>query len=139
MLIDVSKFVQTPQGLIPTLVRLEPAKHRHDITWHVLTKTISPIFPMFRSVAEGEVREIWGSVSSRDSGAVSSLLENGSQIVESVRGDIGNVLRKRLSQLDLVQFCDTINIQIDGANIRFAIDKTCARDFQISSVFLCAC
>jgi hypothetical protein len=139
VLIDVSKFVQTPQDFIPVLVRLEPAKHRHDVTWHVLTKTLSPIFPIFRSVTEGKVSEIWGRISISDSGAVSNLVENGSQIVEGIRGDIGKLFWERLNQLNLVQFCDAIRIQIDGANIRLAVDETYAGDFQISGMFLCAC
>jgi hypothetical protein len=38
VLVDVAKLVETPQGVVTSFVRFEPAKQRCDLTWNILIK-----------------------------------------------------------------------------------------------------
>jgi len=140
VLIDVPKFIQGPQGLaFASLVRLECAKQRSDITWNVLGHSVSPILPVFRFSSERENGPFGIRNAGSDSGPVCDLVKDRSKVVEGISGDIWELVWERLNKLDLMELCNSVVIQFDGPNVRVAINKSDASGFKVNGVFLCAC
>jgi hypothetical protein len=135
VLIDIPKFVKTPEGNIPCFVRFEAAKQRHDLTWDVLTKrTPRPVLPVFLGVAEREVSEFGWGLSISNIGGVDCLVEDRTQVIESVSRDIGKVFGDRLSQLQLVQLCGAIAVEFNDANVWVAFDESYRGGFEFGGV-----
>jgi hypothetical protein len=102
VLICDSYFVKCPEEIIPSLVRLEPAKQRLNLWRDVFGPTDRFGHQVVQTTGEGEstISGVWGAGSDRD--RVASIVEGVSEILNEVGGPIGDGRREGLSQSDLV-------------------------------------
>jgi hypothetical protein len=86
----VTQLIQGPEGVIPSLVRLEYSKERDNFLGDIAANAASiyEIVQFGEAVADRELRSLGGDFSRRDSGGVSGLIEDGS---ESLKGLLSNL------------------------------------------------
>jgi len=137
MFAGITKLVQSPQGIIPSLVRLERSKKRADFRGQILAAAGQVVPPSFFGRAEGEFSALKPGISASSGGGVSSLIEHGTQIVGGVEKDIGEVVWQPSSKLDFVKVVDAIDIFLDNMGPRLWVDKLIDFGVKIVDVMLC--
>ena len=87
----ITQLVHCPNGFIPSLVRLERAKERHDFFRDVFAD-FSPFYQVFEfgsAVADRELSSFGGEPPGCDGGTVSGLIKGRSEVFQSLLGDDG--------------------------------------------------
>jgi hypothetical protein len=84
----VAKFVNSPEGIIPSFVRLEPFKERADFRVQVL-ETSDPVRPMVGVGSKGKVSELGFSHAAGYASGVARLIQAGPQIVHCIENNAG--------------------------------------------------
>lgn len=138
MFIGVTDRVQGPEGVIPSLIWLEPAKNRQDFR-----RDIATALPAFEDVsvlpkfAEREVGVFGVGLSGTDGCRIGALVESSPQIVSSVRCDAFEDVRKRLTKDDLLKI-KSIGARFRGMDPWLTVEKGFGVRFEILDVMLTA-
>jgi hypothetical protein len=116
MLVYVRELVQTPQGFIPSLVRLERGHKVKDFLVDVFGSMCSTSFDLSGALAEREV-----SVPSRpprsDSNRESQLIERAPEILDGIQREARNTQGQGLDELDVVPMVRSVWLSNDGVRI----------------------
>jgi hypothetical protein len=137
MLVGYTKLVQGPESTLPSLVRLERAKERRDITWDILTPTGDMSFNVFGRIAKGESCVFEPLVPADFGGCVSGLVESGSEIVNSIGGNISDLAGQFLDEFDFVKLGSAVNIGLNNSGVWAALEESGTLNVHISKVSLC--
>jgi hypothetical protein len=137
MLFGVSKLVQSPKGVISSLVRLEPAKERVDFRWQVADAFDS----VFKMRGVGSEREVGGAdfglaTEVQSAGCVGDLVKAGSQVVDGIEDDAGQV-GEAFSELEFVDLCRSFDVALDIARPRLLVYDTLEPGIEIVDVVMC--
>lgn len=136
MLFRVAKLVQSPEGAIPSFVRLESCKKRSDFRMQTLN-AVDLIGVEFLSPNNGKVCEVESGASVGRASGVGCLIEAGPQIIDRIEDDAWQIVGERFPQFDLMNFCDAISVAIDVVGPRVFLHKGLESGAQITNVVLC--
>jgi len=137
--VGISHFIQGPEEIIPSQVRLEPAKKRLDLLRDIFGSSDRTCH-VSNTLGEGKggVLGIFNSRCNRD--RIPSDIESTSKILHKVCGDIGDGRWEGLSQPDLMNYMASL-IRVRLSNLFVWIDLLELDNFpfKISEVFLSPC
>ncbi len=136
--VGVSDLVNGPEGVIPSFVSLEALKERTDFRGQILAATGQVVPPFLFRGTEGKFGGLRGGAFAGDSGSVSGLIEDSSQIVSSIEQDAGQHLRHLLCEFDFMKVLAGIGILINEAGPWLVCDEFVNGCFEIANVMLCA-
>jgi hypothetical protein len=89
VLIGVTQLIEGPEGVIPSLMRLERAKQRTYLRREVFAPCRSGLVESCGRVAEGEIGVFGTRFSAEDRRSVTGLVERGAKSFDSLGGAIG--------------------------------------------------
>ena len=113
VLLDVTQFVESPEGVIPSFVGVERAKQRPDFRRQVL-ETVDAVVDEFYVAAEGKVSEVLIGKPARNRNCVGHLVEAGAKIRDCVEDDAWEFVSKEGMKLHLENFCRAIRLKLNG-------------------------
>jgi hypothetical protein len=138
--LGVTELVQGPEGVIPSLVWLEPPKYRSDFRRQIPTnvpRTVDVVVEVGQRVGEGKVGLFELNVPTRDRGGVAGLVEGGSEVAGNIEQNAGKHLGQLSRELDLVNMLSRLRIFINDMGPRVTIDKVIDQHIEILDVLLC--
>lgn len=131
MFVGVSEFVETPQGVIPSLVWLEPANEVNDFLGMILQP---PFYCVLKaSHIRGNREE---SVLLRHD-SVHGLVKGVPQVGDSVSSDALQGDWHGLSELDLMNFLSSVQVSLYDAGVWVTCHESSNLPFKVTDVFLC--
>ncbi len=136
MFICVTDFIQSAEEIIPSWVRLEPAKEKLDLLRYILASPSERVFQVGNASGEGESGKS-GILNSRCNGdGVPSFVERTSEISHQVNGDIFKGRWERMSQLDLVhQMVNLIRVNLLNSDVGIGVLELGDFPLKIGKVF----
>ncbi len=122
----VSQFVQSPDGVIPSLVRLEASKYRNDFGRYVAAKlTLDDCFFEFSfAVPDNEGCPFWTNAARSCGRRVSDLIERRAEIDQGVECDVAPVQWDGFCRLDFVDLVKSIGIVLHDNTVRTTMRTT---------------
>ncbi|WP_239797429.1 hypothetical protein [Candidatus Nitrotoga arctica] len=114
MFVNVISFVECPDQVIPSLIRLEPAKDRNNLTRDIFAIHRNNAFEIHCIVADGKVCLSRITHASRDSDCVSGLIKRGSEIFERVCGDFPEAVGDCGAEFDLMKLVNAISVGLNS-------------------------
>jgi hypothetical protein len=85
--LGISNLVESPEGIIPSFVSLEPLKNRTDFRWQILASAGKIVAPFFFGGSERKLDGLEGRAFSSKGRCITSLVEDSAQIVSDVKED----------------------------------------------------
>ena len=138
--LGVTHLVQGPQGIIPSLVWVEPPKQRDDFRRAIIgdlpAKNI--VIKSGQVIAEREVGSLWIGFSACDSGSVATLIEHGSEIADGIENDAIKHGWKPPSKSDLVTLMSGYRIILNNVGPWLIVDKGADLLFELTNVMMCS-
>jgi hypothetical protein len=135
----ITHLVHGPEGVIPSLVWLEPAKERHNVLGDVFADaTLEKIFQVVGASCDWKSSFSRLSFSGSDSGCVSGLIETGAEGQERFGGDILADGGKTVCKLNAEYFCNAVRIQVFAFGVWVLFDERCYDFFKPSNPIVCA-
>jgi hypothetical protein len=135
MFVGITKLVQSPKKIIPSLVWLKRNHQVKDFFRNVLGWPFYSTLHFGEVVPEGEL-SLAGAMPSGQSNGISGLIETGAQAIYGVKGDPSQCVWHRLSELDLVKILRCIRISFSDCGVGFTIDKDSNLPFKITNMSL---
>lgn len=136
MFIGDTYFVECPQEIIPSKVRLESAKKRLDFLGYVLAPTYTGCH-VSNTSGEWESAVFGVSETGCDRNRVGGVVESIPKVLGDVRNDIADVRREFLSQFDFVnRVAGLIRIRLNNSLVSIAIDELQILPAKVLQVFL---
>lgn len=137
VLIGVTELVQGPEGVIPSLMRLERAKERLDFRREVFAAPFGVRIKVGDGVPEGEVGLRGGGLAAKDGCGVATLVEGGAEGFNRLHGGIGPTMRDIAGKLEGVD-SESLSIHLSDRASWFCFEKRLDAFFQPTDMFLCA-
>jgi hypothetical protein len=135
---DVAQFVHCPEGVIPSLVRLEPFKQTADFRWQILASAGQVIPHVAFRWSEGEFGGFGGIESGMLAGdGECGLIEHRPKVVSAIEDDVGELVGKTISETDFEDFARSIEVFLDDWGPSVYLRESSNLRFQISEVTLC--
>jgi pyruvate/2-oxoglutarate dehydrogenase complex dihydrolipoamide dehydrogenase (E3) component len=91
-----------------------------------------------KSSPKGKLDFFGTDFSARDCGSVTSLIENGSQVVRDVEEDAREYLRKSSREPDFVNILSGMRIFVDEVGPRLTVYEVANSRIKVTDVILCA-
>jgi hypothetical protein len=137
--LGITELVQGPKGSIPSLVWLEAEKKLQDFTGEMSASfpTLNIVVDFGDSIAKREFAFGGTACPSRDSGGVSALVKNGTQIFGTVEQDAGQILRDFSRKDYFVNFLSRLRILIDDVGRWVTVDKVDDHGIKVVDVAMC--
>ena len=135
--IGISNFVDSPKGIVPSLVSFELQKQRTDFRRQILTLAGCTFREIFFSVAKREFDAL-RTPAADYSGGVPTLIESRAKIVGGIEENAGERLRNLELKADFVDMLERIRIFIDHVGPRVTFLKPIDSPFEISDVMMCS-
>jgi hypothetical protein len=136
--LGVSNLVESPKGIIPSWVSLEPLKNRTDFRWQILAPTLQVISPMVFGGAERELDGLEGGAFSGDRRSVAGLIQDRSQVIGDVEEQTGQSLWYLAHELDFVRVLAGVRLRISQEGPCLLLDKSVNDGLELLDVVLCA-
>jgi hypothetical protein len=135
MLVSIAYLVECPQEVIPSLVRLEPAKERLDLLGYILGPH-QRICHLSDTTSEGE-GSVFGAAAARsNSYRVPGIVESTPKVVHQVPGNVPNGIWERRGQLDLVNLMvRLLRVRFNNSCVWIDLSKLCDLPLKLDEVF----
>ena len=115
VLVSQTYFVECPQKVIPSFVRLERSKDREDLLRDILAPALHVAFEGGSTTTDREVRLTGLSTPASDSKGVNGVIESSAQIVGGITNDLRQLFRDRLGDFDLpIDVARQFRIRLDS-------------------------
>lgn len=137
--LGVAELVQGPEGVIPSLVWLKRAEECEDFRRQILAA--SPSNHMLQGgsiVPEGKLGLLGIDFPASDRACVTALVEDGAEIVGSVKDDAGEVRWQPPCKLDLMKILSGWKVLVNDVGPWLCIDKLVDSSVEVVDVMLCA-
>jgi hypothetical protein len=132
----ITELVQGPKGApIPSFVRLERAKNRHDIRRQICASTPNVVLNVSSSIPKGKLRPLGLVGASENRSSIAGLVEGGSESLKSFSGvvcaDVGN----SLGHAEFVKL-KTIRVFLNDLLVWYVFEEDSDPFFKLSGVIL---
>jgi hypothetical protein len=140
MLRAVCHFVDCPDEIVPSLVRLETPKEREDVRRQIVasTPTNNAHFQAGGVVSNGKVSVLGIGLAGSEGRCESGLVERGSQFLSHGDRVVNEVVGDGMSQFDFMRLVDSIRMWLNNMGIWFRPEEEVNSIFEVSEVFLCS-
>jgi hypothetical protein len=130
--------VEGPNGVVPSLVRIERAKERDDIRRQIFASAFNNRFKASIRFGDGEIGRFGIDRARKNSRRISSLIQRGSKGLDCLSGAVRELGWDWLCEFDLVKFCQSVSIKLDCASMGLLLEEFLDPRIKISDVLLCA-
>jgi hypothetical protein len=134
----ITHLVKGPDGVIPSLVWLEPAKERFNLFRNIAAPSLQSVLEPVFVVADRESGPLGPSGSRTGSRSVGGLVENSPHVEKSVKNQILPNVRDFLSELEFVNLVNSIRLQLDHERVWLFAKESLDPLVKIDKVMLCA-
>jgi len=135
--LDVSEAIHTKEGVVSSLVWLEPFKDRDDLGGEIFFKAFDSFRPSRLVIREGKACEVPGLSPMPNGNRVSHMVERGAEIVYSIEKDAGEIVRKTLIKTKFLDVLAGIRILIDKMGVWLVNTESFDTGFQICDMVIC--
>lgn len=135
--LGVSNFIECPEGVVPSLVSLVPLKKRTDFRWQILACASDVVPELVLTGAEREFSCFKASIAGSDRSGVTSLVEDGPQIVGGVEQQTWQHLRRFALKLNLVDVLAGLRLLVNDQGPWLIIDKSANKGFEVCDMMFC--
>lgn len=136
MLVGVTELVEGPEGVIPSLMRIERSKQRADFRRQILASSVSDPIKISNGVPKGEVRVLGLSDACFDGNGVATLIQSGSERFDGLRATIspaiGDSAREAISM-----GCDALRISLGETFSWFLFEESGDTLFKPTDMLIC--
>lgn len=137
--VGVREFIDGPEEVIPSFVRLESSKHRNDLLREVLAFPLDAILQPTGAVAEGKVGMSGNrSASAGVCNSVPRQIQSLSEIDDNVGGGSFNLAGNWVSEFNLGYLVSTIRVGLSNTGVCCGFEEGCNLPIKINNMFLCA-
>ncbi|MBM3543359.1 MAG: hypothetical protein FJX44_02460 [Alphaproteobacteria bacterium] len=137
MFVGITEFVEDPEGVIPSLMRIERAKERRNLWPQVFTSPGNIVVQLGRGIPEREVGFFGISNSAQDTSGVSTLVEGRSEGLDGLDGGVGPTvweIARKLNAMDI----KPIRINLDSRNCWVFLEERLNTLSESVDMLLCA-
>jgi hypothetical protein len=139
MFLGVTELIQSPEGVIPSLVWTETPKQREDFRGQIpATSAFDNVPKSGEIVPKRELTPLRFDSSRRDGSGVAGLVKDGAEIVGGVENDARQIGRQPPHKLDFKKILSAINIVLNDFGPWLIADKLVDFGIKIVDVMLCA-
>src|SRR5215208_1285503 len=138
VLVGVTELVECPEGIIPSLMRIERSKQRSDFRRQIFASPFGVNIQFTGAVGEGEVGIFRLRDPSENGCGITTLIECGPQRFNRLDGGIGPTIgdfARKLEAMDRVP----IRVHLTDRSSWFIFEKSLNTFFQPTDMLLCAC
>lgn len=133
--VAVTEFVECPDGVIPSLVCIEPSKERPDLRANVFTSPLYHSVQVSSCVGNGEVGVFRLDGSSDDSCCISRLVQGRPKRLQGFSGEVSPTIGEIACELKRVS-CNAFSIHVLDTLVWFLFKEGCDTFLKPSRVFL---
>ncbi len=136
----VSELVQSPDEVIPSFVRLEAPKERHDFIRDVFTNfaTSDAIFQPSKVVSDRECGLFRIRISSRNRSGKPCLVKSGAQRFNGFSSGVDTVFRQLPNESEFVNLCRSIRVFFGDNAVWFFFEEFFYSFVKSFDVLLCS-
>jgi hypothetical protein len=135
--LSVSDLGESPEGIIPSFVSLEPFKDRTDFRRQSLAAAGQVVPKVEFGRPEWELGGLQRGAFSCEGGSVTSLIQDGPEVVGCVEKNARQHLWPIARELDFVHMFSGLRILINEVGPWLVIDKTFDNRFEVADMVLC--
>jgi hypothetical protein len=134
----VRKFIQSPQGVIPSFVWAEPFKERPDYRRQILASTLGIVEHFRLSWSKGELSGRGIDLSGVDnSDRKGHLIKDGPEIVSGVENDAREIVGQSFVEFDLMEVSNSIDVFLNDMGPWLVVHESGDLRAKIIDVMLC--
>lgn len=137
MFIGVTELIEGPEGVIPSLVRIETSKKRADLAGQVLASPLYHTVQISNRIGDGEISLFGFCATPENGGGISGLIEGGPKRLQRFDGGIGPAIGKIARELERVGR-DAFRIRVLDTLVWFLLQEGADTFLKPSRVFLTA-
>ena len=137
VLVGIAELVESPEGIIPSLMRVERAKKRTDFRREVFAPAFRTRIKVNDSIPEGEVCVSRFRNPGADSDGISTLVQGGTKSLDGFNPGFSPTIRDLAIKLQDMK-PGTIRVCLDGMSSWFVFEESCDTFFKPTSMLLCA-
>ncbi len=115
VLIGITKLVESPDEVIPSFVRLEPANEVADFFRNFFKETVNSLIEFRLTVANGKVLELSHK-------SEYGLIESGAEVVDNVASTPSEAAWHGLNELELVNLMNAVRVRLDNSGVSVFIE-----------------
>jgi hypothetical protein len=137
MFVGITEFVECPEGIIPSFMRVERPKERLDFLREVFAPPLSVRIKFGGGISKWKISVLGLDGTTTNSDSVSALVQSGSQRLDGLDRSIGPTvgdLVRELVRVDRNAFC--VCLRDKGA--WFLFEESCDALFKPTDLILCA-
>jgi hypothetical protein len=127
--IGITELVESPDEVIPSFVRLEPANEVADFFRNFFKETVNSLIEFRLTVANGKVCKL-------PSKSEHGLIESGAEIVDNVASVPSDAEWHGLNELELVDLMNAVRVRLDNFGVSVLIEGVYL-PLQFNKVILC--
>lgn len=139
VLIPVTYFIESPEGIIPSFVWLEGRKERRDILRQILAPSIDAVLKAYSIISEGEVCMSKGLAKLSHGESVAEFIQGRPKVVNRIDDDVIESFRNGGDQLKLVQdMIGRLRVWLDNRNAWFTFVENPNLGIEVRNMMLCS-
>jgi hypothetical protein len=127
--IGITELVESPDEVIPSFVRLEPANEVADFLRNFLGETVNSLHEFKLTVANGKVYKLPNK-------SEHGLIESSAEIVDNVASVPSDAEWHGLNELELVDLMNAVRVRLDNFGVSVLIEGVYL-PLQFNKVILC--
>lgn len=113
--IGITKLVESPDEVIPSFVRLEPANEVADFFRNFFKETVNSVIEFSLTVANGEVLELPHK-------SEHGVIESGAEVIDNVASTPSEAAWHGLNELELVNLMNAVRVRLDNSGVSVLIE-----------------
>lgn len=135
----VADLVECPNGIVPSLIRIESPKQRQDLREEIVASTAAYHvgFKLGFRVGDREISSPGPYFPGADSGSVPGLIKSRSQGDASLESQFSGPIRESFGKSDLVDFVRSIRIKLANVAAWLVFKEPLDPRFQVTNMFVC--
>ena len=132
----VADFIQGPEKIVSSWVRLEPAKKRVELWWYISAPPLDGFGHTFSASGEWEGSGFRVNLARSNRDGVTRIVEGPTEAADNLGGNVGNVQRKGFCEYDLANFvADLIGVRLGDLFVGMELPKVLNFPLEITKAF----
>lgn len=136
--VGITELVESPDGVIPSLVRVERAKERYDIGGQILASPFDDVFESSNIVRNREVGGLGCGLTAQRGSSKSGLIKGGAQRLKALDGEVRDIVGQRPGHLELVKLVPGLRLYLNRSSVWLRLEKGFTLPGDFVDVLICA-
>ena len=129
--------VEANEKVVPSWIRLERAKQRHDLRREVFASSAYGVLELGGVIRYGELNKIEPLMLKTDRDSIGGLIQRGAKRFQRFVGNVSRPIGKLPPEFDLVRLANTIRVRLNHANVGLFFEKPLESGIECTDVVLC--